>query len=166
MGDFPFTVAILVVQGVCIIYMYIIYIYAPSPKQEDPSQKTQVNRLAEVSSFPMVCLCFLFITRWILVLGTFLPTTLFVSQLKSPPQLRRHFNGLISGRGFLSNEVLVDQSTPHRTPRGFAETPKNNGTLSTSCWRGIIGGHLEKNFRGGFHGTMCACFWLLFLMEF
>ena len=59
---FPFSH--LSCPGCMCIYMYIINIYiytrhAPSLKREDPSQKGQVNRLAEVSSFPMfVCVFF------------------------------------------------------------------------------------------------------------
>lgn len=106
------------------IYVYYIYVYAPSPKQEDPSQKTQVNRLAEVSSFPMVCLCFLFITRWILVLGTFLPTTFCCITAKVTPTTQTslkwpYFLGGVSlvTRCWLTSQHLTETPRLCRNPK-------------------------------------------------
>ena len=165
MGDCPFTVAILVVQGVCIIYMYIILYICTFPQTRRSFTEKSGEPFSWSFEFFHVCLCFVFITRWILVLGTFLPTTLFVSQLKSPHNPNVNEMALFLGGVSLVTRCWLTSQHLTETP-GLCRNPKRQRTLSTRRWRGIIGGHLEWTSGGAStapHARVFGCcFWWSF----
>ena len=71
---------------------------------------------------------------------------------------------------FLGGVSLVTRcwlTSQHLTETpGLGRNPKKQRHLEHASLERYHRGTPGVNFRGGFHGTTCACFWLLFLPEF